>query len=248
MAFTPFVDDLGFIVALILSAAAVFTYTSVRAFLAIYRNDPKALRSVLKASAIPVGLIGVVAFLLGLYIEIAWPFLLSDGLGSYDIFFGDVLMLFSMVMIVYAIVAYLGLRLEYAGLFALISGITVAWYGYWGYTTLVKPGVLGLTKDPLETFLLYLAFAAAGFFAFPATLAVDWFLEHPGPSFTPFSFAMRPATSAAADPAASAASAYRLPVSFYLVAMWFPIFVFLAFVAAWFYMGSILPGHLTSPP
>lgn len=246
MGFTPFVDDLGFIVALILAAAAVFTYVSLRVFLAIYRNNPSRVRAILKASAVPTGLIGVSAFVLGLFTEMTWPFLLSDGLGSYDIFFGDVLMLFAMVMIVYAIVAYVGLRLEYAGIFALISGIIVAWYGYWGYTTLVKPGVLGLTKDPLETFLLYLAFAAAGFFAYPATLAVDWYLDHPGPTWTSFTLAATPDSSDAG--AAAAPGKFRLPATFYFVTVWFPIFVFLAFVAAWFYMGSILPGHLTSPP
>ncbi|MCI4373836.1 MAG: DUF981 family protein, partial [Thermoplasmata archaeon] len=147
-----------------------------------------------------------------------------------------------------AIMAYFGLKLEYAGLFALIAGITTAWYGYWGYTTLVSPGDLGLTKDPLETFLLYLAFAAAGFFAFPATLAVDWYLEHPGSTWTPFSFALRPAAASDTPHSGDGTGTFRLPVSFYLVTVWFPIFVFLAFVAAWLYMGAILPGHLTSAP
>ncbi len=247
MGFAPFVDDLGLIVALILTAAAVFTYTSVRALFAIRRNDPAGLRAILRSSAVPVGILGAVSAFLGLFIETTWPFLLSDGLGSYDIFFGDVVMLFAMVLIAYAVVAYLGLRLEYAGLLALIAGITTAWYGYWGYTTLVSPGDLGLTKDPLETFLLYLAFAAAGFFAFPAALAVDWYLAHPGPTFAPFSLAYRPAPG---DPAASseASGGFRLPVSFYLLTAWFPVFAFLAFLAAWFYMGAILPAHLTSPP
>jgi uncharacterized membrane protein len=232
---------------MIIAAAAVFTYVSIRAFLAIFRNDAKGLRAILKSSAVPVGMIGVASLVIGLWTEITWPYLLSDGLGSYDIFFGDVQMIFSMIMIVYAVVAYFGLRLEYAGLFGLVGGTITAWYGLWGYTTLVKPGVLGLTKDPLETFLLYLAFAAAGFFAFPATLAVDWYLEHPGPTWTPFKFALRPVTD---EPATSTAPAgpFRLPWSFYLVAIWFPIFAFLAFVAAWFYMGSILPGHLASAP
>ena len=247
MGFTPFVDDLGFITALILAAAAVFTYTSVRAFLGILRNDAKGVRAILKASSVPVGMIGTSGLALGLFTQFTWPFLLSDGLGAYDIFFGDVLMLFSMVLIVYAIVAYLGLRLEYAGLFGLVGGVITAWYGYWGYTTLVAPGVLGLTKDPLETFLMYLAFAAAGFFAFPATLAVDWYLEHPGTKWTPFSFSIRPA-AAPTEAASDSPGAWHVPLSFYAVTVWFPIFVFLAFVAAWFYMGAILPGHLTSPP
>jgi len=246
MGFTPFVDDLGFVVALILSAAAVLAWTSVRGFFALVRNDPVQLRGILKASAVPVGILGGISAFVGLFIEVQWPFLASDGLGSYNIFFGDVLMLFAMVALVYAVVAYKGLKLEYAGFFGFVAGVITAWYGYWGYTTLVKPGVLGLTKDPLETFLLYLAYAAAGVFSLPAALIVDWFLEHPGPTWTPISFSLRPASERSETPPAD--GKFRLPAYAYLLLVWFPVFVTLAAIAAWFYIGDILPGHLTSPP
>jgi uncharacterized membrane protein len=246
MGFSPFIDNLGFIVALILAGAAVLAWTSFRGFWAMRRNDPKQMRSALKASAIPSGIIGVMAAGLGLDIEFTWPFLASDGLGSYNIFFGDVLMLFAMVMLVYAFVAYLGLKLEYAGVFGFIAGVITAWYGYWGYTTLVKPGSLGLTKDPLETFLLYLAFAAAGVFSLPAALIVDWFLDHPGPTWTSIATSLRP-VGQAPEPSAETGG-FHLPAYVYLLAGWFPIFVTLAAIAAWFYIGDILPGHLASPP
>ena len=236
-----FVDDLGFIVAVILAAAAVFLWTSVRGLLAIRQNDPKGVQTILRSSAVPIGVFGVIQGVIGLDIEIQWPFP-----GSYDIFFGDVVMFFSMVMIVYAIVAWFGLKLEYAGLFGAIAGITTAWYGYWGYTTLVKPGQWGLTKDPLETFLLYLTFAGASFFAFPATLAVDWFLEHPGPRWTPFRMGAKAKEGSAAG--GKIPGGGKLPPSFWALTIWFPIFAFLAMIAAWLYFGGILPGHLTSPP
>jgi uncharacterized membrane protein len=249
MAFVSFVDDLGFVVALILSGAAVMTYSSIRTFWHILRNDPDRVRSSIKASAIPAGIIGVFALAIGLFIEVTWPFLLSDGLGSYNIFFGDVICFFAMVMIVYAIVAFNGLKLEYAGLFAFVAGVITAWYGYWGYRTLVSPGVFGLTKDPLETFLMYGAYAAAGVFALPAALAVDWWLEHQGPSFPTLSLSMRPVSDEAAENKGMAAGAgYHVPYWFYLLTVWFPIFMFLAALAAWFYIGDILPGHLSSPP
>jgi len=252
MAFTPFIDDLGLVVALILAAAAVLSYTAIRGFMSILRNDPAQLRAAIKASAVPAGIIGVVSIAIGLWTEITWPFLISDGMGSYDIFFGDVMVLFAMVMMVYAIVAFYGLKLEYAGMFGFVAGVTTAWYGYWGYTTLVSPGVLGLTKDPLETFLLYGAFAAAGVFSLPAALVVDWFLEHPGPTFTPISMSLRPASERADEDRKNVEGSgnlrYHLPYYVYLLTMWFPIFMILAAVAAWFYIGDILPGHLTSPP
>jgi uncharacterized membrane protein len=212
----------------------------------MFQNDPSKLRSILKSSAVPVGVVGGIAAFMGLDIEFTWPFLSSDGLGSYNIFFGDVIMLFAMVAIVYAIVAYRGLKLEYAGVFGFVAGVTTAWYGYWGYTTLVSPGVLGLTKDPLETFLLYGAFAAAGVFSLPAALVVDWFLDHPGSTWTPISLHLRPANEPAKTDTPGVR--FRLPAYVYLLTVWFPIFVTLAAIAAWFYMGGILPGHLASPP
>jgi uncharacterized membrane protein len=246
MGFTPFIDDLGFVVALILAGAVVLSWTSLRGFWAMFRNEPAQLRSALKGSSVPAGIIGIIAALIGIDIEYTWPFSASDGLGSYNIFFGDVFTLFAMVMIVYAIVAYFGLKLEYAGVFGFVAGIITAWYGYWGYTTLVAPGQLGLTKDPLETFLLYLAFAAAGVFSLPAALVVDWYLEHPGPTWKSISLSAHPAPEPAGDE--SKAGGFHLPAYVYLLAGWFPIFVTLAAIAAWFYIGDILPGHLTSPP
>ncbi|HTP54633.1 MAG TPA: DUF981 family protein [Thermoplasmata archaeon] len=251
MAFVAFVDDLGLVVALILAGAAVMTYTAIRAFWHMLRNDPARVRAAIKASAVPAGMIGTLSLAIGIFIEYTWPFLLSDGLGSYDIFFGDVICLFALVMLVYAFVGYFGLKLEYAGLFAFVAGVITAWYGYWGYTTLVKPGSFGLTKDPLETFLLYGAYAAAGVFALPASLVVDWWLEHPGASFPTLSLSMTPITEEAppmAPPEGSAKGRYRVPAWVYLATVWFPAFMLLAAIAAWFYIGDILPGHLTSPP
>jgi len=252
MAFAPFIDDLGFVVALILAGAAVLTMASIRAFWHILRNDPARVRATIKASGVPAGIIGLVALSVGLFTEFTWPYYLSDGLGSYNIFFGDVTCLFGMVLIVYGLVAYYGLKLEYAGIFAFVSGVITAWYGYWGYTTLTDAGTFGLTKDPLETLLLYLAYAAAGVFSLPAALAVDYYLEHPGPTFPKLSLSIKPSSDPAAEnPAAGEGSAklrYHVPAWMYLVTVWFPIFMFLAALAAWFYIGDILPGHLTSPP
>jgi uncharacterized membrane protein len=250
--FTSFIDDLGLVVALILAGAVVMTYTALRAFWHILRNDPNRVRAGIKASAVPAALIGFLALSIGLFIELTWPFLIADGLGSYNIFFGDVICLYAMVLLVYAIVAFFGLKLEYAGLFAFVAGVITAWYGYWGYTTLVNPGVIGLTKDPLETFLMYGAYAAAGVFALPAALVVDWWLEHPGPTFPKLTLSRTPISEIAEEhptPETSSAGArYHVPAWVYLVTVWFPIFMFLAAIAAWFYIGDILPAHLTNPP
>ena len=247
-----FIDDLGFVVALILAGAAVLTLASIRMFWHILRNDPVRVRATIKSSAVPAGIIGIVALALGLFTEFTWPYLVSDGLGSYNIFFGDPISLFGMVMIVYAIVGYFGLKLEYAGVFGFVAGVITAWYGWWGYTTLTSSGTFGLTKSPLETLLLYGAYTAAGVFSLPAALVVDYYLEHPGPTFPELSLGMKPISDEAGENKAagegSAKGRYHVPSWVYLTTVWFPIFMFLAALAAWFYIGDIIPGHLTSPP
>jgi len=252
MTFTPFIDDLGFVVCLILAGAAVLTLASIRMFWHILRNDPVRVRATIKSSAVPAGIIGFVALALGLFTEFTWPYFVSDGLGSYNIFFGDVTSLFGMVMIVYAIVGYFGLKLEYAGVFGFVAGVITAWYGWWGYTTLTSSGTFGLTKDPLETLLLYGAYAAAGVFSLPASLVVDYYLEHPGPTFPVLSLSMKPISDEAGGSKAvgegSPKFRYHVPYWVYLLTVEFPIFMFLAALAAWFYIGDIIPGHLTSPP
>lgn len=265
MAFTPFLDDLGFVEVMILAAAALLAYTGVLGFLAMRRNDAAGLRSILKSSAIPVGTIGVISAVLGIWIETVWPFSLSDGMGAYDIFFGDAFLLFAMVMIVYSVVCLMGLKLQYAGLFGFIAGSTVAAYGYWGYTTVTASGV-GLTKDPYTTLLMYLGFAAAGIFSLPATLVVDWYLEHPGTTWATLTSPLRGASrlalgqsTRAAQPMPGAKTGvesdkiptierFRVPVYAYVLTGAFLLFMVLAAIAAWGYLAETIPGHLTSPP
>ena len=123
----------------------------------------------------PVGFVGAIAASIGLFTEFTWPYPASFGLASYNIFFGDVTMLFAMVMLVYAAVAYLGLKLEYAGFFGFIAGIGQRpGTGTGDIRPSSSRGGAGLTKDPLETFLLDLAFAAAGgVFSLPAAMVVS---------------------------------------------------------------------------
>ena len=56
---------------------------------------------------------------------------------------------------------------------------------------------------------------------------------------------MRPAPPPASG--SSSAATFRLPAYVYALSIWFPIFVTLAMIAAWFYIGDILPGHHYAP-
>jgi uncharacterized membrane protein len=258
MAFTTFIDNLALVEVLLLLGATIFAYGGVLTWWAIRNNDPKGARAALRGMSVPLGGIGLATTVVALWGEMTWPFLASDGLAGYNIFFFDTLLLFGLVLLAFAVSAYLQLRLQYVGLFALIAGGVTAFYGYTGYTA--SPA---FTKDPFDTLLLYAAFAAAGVFAFPATVVIDYFLATSDAQRVPFGWARRTADrrshslgvrgvqpvapGAAAAPAESepaAASEYRVPLWVHTLLLLFPVFMGLAAIAAFWYFGTTLPGHL----
>ena len=187
-----------------------------------------------------------------------WPFLASDGLAGYNIFFFDVLILFGIVLMAYAVSAYLNVRLQYVGLLALVAGAVTIFYGWTGYTA--SPA---FTKDPFDTLLLYLGFGAAAMFAFPATLIVDYYLGATDALKAPFTsarwaaFGLRHLGTRGAQPVVpgqtesstdprdhETRSSYHVPIWAQTLLLLFPIFMGLAAIAALWYFGVTLPGHL----
>jgi uncharacterized membrane protein len=253
-----FIDDLALIEILLALVAAIFAYGGVLIWWAIRQNDPKGVRGILRGVSVPLGLSGGVALLLALWGEMTWPFLASDKLAGYNIFFFDPLVLLGLVLVAYAISIQLSAKLQYVGLFGLIAGGATAFYGWTGYTA--SPA---FTKDPFDTLLLYSGFAAAGIFAFPATIVLDYFLGAADSGKQPFGFAQGRVRSArirfgtraaqpvvpggaSASPAspASAPASYTVPAWVQLILLLFPVFVGLAAIAAFWYFGTTLPGHL----
>lgn len=263
MAFTTFLDNLALVQVLLLLAATIFAYGGVRAYFAIRSNDPKGLRSVLRGTAIPLGGIGIVTLALALWGEMTWPFLTSDGLGGYNIFFFDVLVLFGIVLLSYAVSASLSVRLQYVGLLALVAGGVTAFYGWTGYSA--NPA---FTEDPFDTLLLYLGFGAAGIFAFPATVLVDYYLGATEVLRRPFTSAKRvgtfglrhfgsravqPMVPVGREPSAAPHETetplhYHVPIWAQTLLLLFPVFMGLAAIAAFWYFGVTLPGHLGGGP
>lgn len=154
-----------------------------------------------------------------------------------------------------------GLKLQYAGFFGLIAGgVTIA-YGWNGY-------VLGMTKDPFDTLLLFAGFGLAAIVAFPTTVLVDHYMTHANATSTPFgapaSLARRApsfrASARAAQPVVPASGAetstaesdfpikFRLPVYFPITVIAFVVVVALAAIAALWYLDVTLPAHLAYAP
>ncbi len=252
-----FIDILALEEATLLFAAVLIGYAGILAFFGMRRQDAASVSSTIKGTAAPLGALGAVATFFGLWQEIVWPLP-----GSYNIFFGDVYLLFGVTMVLAAVSVAYGLKLQYVGLFALVAGGTTIAYGWNGY-------VLGMTKDPLETFLLYGAFGLAGILAMPATLAVDHFFAHAATVAAPAAssvstsasrpaFSLRGATRAVqpitpgatdtAEPETSVPIRVRLPVYINVAMVVFVVSLALAGIAALFYLDSTLPAHLAKAP
>jgi len=258
-----FIDFLALQEALLLIATVIVGYVGFSVYWAMRYNNAAAVKSALKSGAVPIGALGVVATTLAVWAETTWPFPAIPGtdLASYNILFTDVYLLFGLTLVILAVVMAFNLKLAYAGMFALVAGAVTMGYGWNGY-------ILHMTKEPLETFLMYLAFGGVGLFSFPATVMTDHFLAHP--DGTAFAFGVsapvarsRPslqgATRAAqpvipgmdpeaAEPTPTLRAKFHLPAYVTAYTGVFLAVVALAGYAAFAYLLATLPGHLISAP
>ena len=254
-----FIDDLALTEALVLFGAVLLAYVGFTSWWAMLHNDAQGLREGLKSAAIPVGGLGVVATAMGLWGEMTWPYGMSF-LAAYNILFNDVVLVFGLVMLAIAGSFALALRLQYAGLFGLMAGGMAIAYGWNCFAT-------GLTKEPLDTLLMFGAFGLAGILSFPATVMTDHYLTHA--DGTAFQFATgatyrRPvsiqnsvraaqpvvpgAPEASPAPAVDYPPVFRLPLWVSASALVFIIAMGLAAFAALYFLDTTLPAHLASPP
>lgn len=253
-----FVDDLALVEVLIGLVALLFAYSGVRVWWAIRTNAPADLRAILRGTAIPAAALGSITLAIAMWGEVVWPFPAGFGLAGYNIFFFDPMVLLGTLLVAYAVAAASGAKMQYVGLMAFAAGIATAFYGWTGYTS--SPA---FTKDPLDTFLLYGAFAATAVFAFPVSVAVDHFLDATERAITPFSVLQRlgrglplrlaqrgaqPIVPALAPTSDRFTSTYHCPGWVQTLVLLLPLFATLAAIAAFWYFGTTLPGHLGGGP
>lgn len=260
MAFTTFVDDLGLIEVLLALVGALFAYSGVLIWWSIRQNDAPSVRKVLKGVSTPLAAVGGATLILAFWGEMTWPFLASDGLAGYNIFFFDPMLLLGLVLVAYAVSAQYTLKLQYAGLLALLAGAATLFYGYSGYTA-----TPAFTKEPFDTLLLYMGFGAAGIFAFPTSVVVDYYLKCADAGEVAFAglgskvelparrrLGIRGAQSIAPNVAPAEAPPkdpeFRFPYWAQVLVLLFPVFAALAAIAAFWYFGTTLPGHLGQGP
>lgn len=219
-----FVDDLTLILDLLVLVSVAVFYTAFCVWVQYRRKDyPRAIGH-LQAGASLLALLGGGIGAIALWGELTWP--IPAVYGPYDLFFFDPLFMLALLLIAFGVAVWRGLPTHLVGILAAVAGSGIIFYGARVYQ-------LNVTLEPLETFLMYLAFGAVGILAYPATLFLDWFVvgqqnvqASPLPS----------------GPVPSYPWLWRVLVGLFLVA------VVLAGVASVAYGFTAAWAHLASPP
>lgn len=239
-----FVDTLAFQLFTLAFVSGLLFYSGIIGYDTYRKFGPRRTLEHLKAQAVPLGALGVIIGSIGLWGEIVWPLP-----GSYNILFFDPYLLLGAVLLGFAVCVIFRWRTQYVGLFAAMTGLLSIYYGAEAYN-------LGLTKEPLAMFLLYVAMGGTAVFTFPVTLWIDRYI------LTPLSAKSAPAESgtapssaastAAADVAAGRADGVpmvgpQMQVLFGLFLL-FLLFAAGSAIAALWIGGGALPTHLTAAP
>ncbi|MGI0133175.1 MAG: DUF981 family protein [Thermoplasmata archaeon] len=191
-----FIDNLGFELGVLVLIPAIAFYMGL--FVWWYRRKGDVVRAYanLRGGAITLGILGLFLSLLGFWGEFAWPLP-----GQYNVLFYDPTLFGGLILVTFAIVVHLRLPTQYLGVIAGITGLGVAYYGARGYQ-------LGLTKEPLEMFLLFLGFGLTAAAAFPVTLFADRYVIEP---------ATRAPSGNSPSPAPPFPRIWNLPILLFLV-------------------------------
>lgn len=225
-----FTDDLTLVIDLLILVAVAVFYTGFMIWLSIRRNDRVRALSHLKGGAILLGGLGGVLGLIALWGEFTWPLSVvvngNNVLAAYDILFFDSLTMLAFVLVAFAVLVTYQKPTHFIGVLGVVIGGGIMYYGYRAYN-------LSLTLEPLETFLMFLAFGAVGILSYPATLFVDWFVVGPAvPGADPLPSDPKP----------------RYPAMWTILLGLFMLVVVLAGVAALIYGFNTAWAHLGSPP
>ncbi len=164
----PFIDDLALELITLVMVSGLVVYLTGLTYLEYRKSGPENVESTLRLGMFPLGFLGAVIVVLGLWQEMVWPFPATSSL--YNIAFGDVYLVFGIILLAVALTIAFKQKLQIVGFFALLGGIMAIYYGSIIYSE-------GLTKSPLGTLAMYTSFGIAGIFTYPATYAYDSMAE-----------------------------------------------------------------------
>ena len=156
-----FIDDLALELFMLALAGIVSLYTTASAYRYYKANGVKGIKESMRPGAVPLGLLGIMMLILGLFGEMKWPLP-----GSYNILFYDPFMLIGITITGISIALWFRQNMQYVGIFALFSGLLAIYYGFSAY-------FIKMTASPIAMLGLYIGFGLAGVFTYPATLIYD---------------------------------------------------------------------------
>lgn len=156
----PFVDDLAMELFTISLISVISLYTVSKIYLN-YRKGSINIEKELRHGALPLGILGGIVTIMGIYGEMVWPLP-----GSYNILFYDPYLILGLVVLMIVVSIFLGLQLQYAGIMALFAGLLSIYYGASAF-------VQHMTSSPLAMLGMYLAFGITGILTYPTTLIYD---------------------------------------------------------------------------
>ncbi len=160
----PFIDDLALELITLVMTSGIVVYLTGIAYLEYRRNGGKNVQETLRLGIFPLGFLGGTMTILGLWQEMTWPF--PGGTSLYNIAFGDVYLIFGILLLSMVFSLSMRQKLQVVGFFSLLGGLMAFYYGSIIYSQ-------HLTKSPLATLALYASFGVAGVFTYPATYAFD---------------------------------------------------------------------------
>ncbi|MCL5732465.1 MAG: DUF981 family protein [Candidatus Thermoplasmatota archaeon] len=155
-----FIDDLAMELFTLSLVGVVSIYLTGSVYIA-YRKGIKDIEEVLKPGVYPLGILGGIITIMGIYGEMTWPLP-----GSYNILFYDPYLIIGLILIIMAVSIAMKQKLQFTGILALFSGLIAIYYGANAYMD-------KMTSSPIAMLGLYIAFGLTGVFTYPTTLIYD---------------------------------------------------------------------------
>lgn len=160
----PFIDDLALELITLVMTSGVVVYVTGLTYLKYRKDGPKGAQDTLRLAIFPLGFLGAIIVILGIWQETTWPF--PAGTSLYNIAFTDTYLVFGLIALSVALSLAFKQKLQVSGFFGLLGGIMAIYYGAIIYSQ-------GLTKSPLGSLAMYVSFGIAGLLTWPATFAYD---------------------------------------------------------------------------
>ncbi len=155
-----FIDDLAMELFTLSLVGVVSIYLTGSVYIA-YRRGIKDIEEVLKPGVYPLGILGGIITIMGIYGEMTWPLP-----GSYNILFYDPYLIIGLILVIMAVSIAMKQKLQFTGILALFSGLIAIYYGANAYMD-------KMTSSPIAMLGLYIAFGLTGVFTYPTTLIYD---------------------------------------------------------------------------